>query len=565
MISDIPDERAEMLPDWLTVGGAATLLDSPLLNDLPEFGADSFDEAITQTPPPTVTPPPRAIVPSLNWNIVQQDVDHEPNDGSNFRSYRLSVKNSSQTESREYCLEFELQPGVSQVHASRGSTRTKRGLKWNLGVLEPGEEVTQCVRLPINQAGADYGAAPATIRIAHRTLVSARLELSCEAPTVVLAGRPIALCVTITNSGQCPANAVRIAAFGIDPNLPLASETLSVIDAGETRSIVLHPTVGRGLTEWRVIASSGDMPRIHTMVTTVAVEPDVGIALQLPEAVGTDEEVTGRLVVTNRTALPLLQFRITMMIPDEVAFRGASQRGVLSERGDLVEWTIDELAPGAEWISEAKLLGFTPGRMKLVARVVAEGLAEVTATARLTCEVRRTIGGATLAELLAQMSVDGFDDTPERETVPTRDTRVQHLLFRSAGLRFALPITDVREVLRPLPVTPIPGVASWLNGVANIRGDIVTVVELAPFLGYEDTGARGGIVVVRVEGTDAIALVIDEVVGIHPLAADRSDAKFDDRLMQFLAGITLDPAGVIHRLDARAFLAAAETGATTAL
>lgn len=53
---------------------------------------------------------------------------------------------------------------------------------------------------------------------------------------------------------------------------------------------------------------------------------------------------------------------------------------------------------------------------------------------------------------------------------------------------YALPLVEVREVL-PVPgVTPVPGGPRWLVGVANLRGQILPVVDTAARLGV----ARGG-------------------------------------------------------------------------
>jgi purine-binding chemotaxis protein CheW len=205
-----------------------------------------------------------------------------------------------------------------------------------------------------------------------------------------------------------------------------------------------------------------------------------------------------------------------------------------------------------------RFVGFAPGRLKLLAAVAADGLPEVTATAPLVCEVRRSAGGASLAELLAGLNIPAFDDLPEPAALSARDVRVRHLLFRAAGTRFALPIGNIREILKPLPATPVPGVPEWVCGVANVRGDIVTVIDLAPFLGLDDAGSRRGLLIVSAGGADPLGVLIDEVAGIHPLAAGDPPPVTDPVLARFLSGVTPDPAGLIHRLDPAELLAAAD-------
>ncbi|MDO5506697.1 MAG: chemotaxis protein CheW, partial [Pseudoxanthomonas suwonensis] len=54
--------------------------------------------------------------------------------------------------------------------------------------------------------------------------------------------------------------------------------------------------------------------------------------------------------------------------------------------------------------------------------------------------------------------------------------------FRVGGARLASRFEEVIEIL-PLPVlTHVPGGQSWLLGVANIRGNLMPVVDLRQFL-----------------------------------------------------------------------------------
>ena len=66
--------------------------------------------------------------------------------------------------------------------------------------------------------------------------------------------------------------------------------------------------------------------------------------------------------------------------------------------------------------------------------------------------------------------------------------------------------------------------------------------------------------IVRADGADPLGLLIDEVLGIQPIAAESTPVP-DDHLSRFLAGITLDAAGVVHRLNPAELLAAADAPA----
>ena len=61
------------------------------------------------------------------------------------------------------------------------------------------------------------------------------------------------------------------------------------------------------------------------------------------------------------------------------------------------------------------------------------------------------------------------------------------LMCRSGAYALALPIGDVIETMRPLPIQPVLGVPSYVAGVSLIRGAAVPVVDIARLLG-DSTG-----------------------------------------------------------------------------
>ena len=541
---DLSGPNDAVLPDWLAGVGDGPALALPDLEDI----AGPATEQITQTPPPD---------PSGPWQVVPREVARDKTDGKVFRTFHFRVNNPSRAEYREYKVEFALPPGAS-ASVTRKATRTRRGLEWDLGVLPPGGAIELGVRVPLNNRTAHFRANPASVQVAHRPLPEARLDVFADLAGVVPAGRPFPATVSVIGVGAHGPADVRIDLFGDDPHAPFFTQTLPAVAPGEARSVAVELPAARGLARFRVVASAAGATTGQVTFETLAVEPEAGVKLLLPPTVGTDEEVAGKLVVTNRTLLPVGGFRASVSVPDELAFRGATQRGVLSETGDRVEWAVGELAAGAEWSAELRFVGFAPGRMRLLAAVTADDLREVTAAAPLACEVRQTAGGASLAELLAGLSVPVFDELAEPAVPIARDGRTRHLLFRAAGTRFALPIGNVREILKPLPVTAVPGVPDWMCGVTNVRGDIVTVIDLAPFLGLADPGPRRGLLVVKADGAETLGVLIDEVAGIHPIAAGEVPDVADGEFARFLAGVTPDPAGLIHRLDPAELLAAAD-------
>ena len=86
--------------------------------------------------------------------------------------------------------------------------------------------------------------------------------------------------------------------------------------------------------------------------------------------------------------------------------------------------------------------------------------------------------------------------------------------YRIGNRRLASGFDEVLEIL-PLPqVTPVPGARSWLLGLANVRGNLLPVVDLRQFLEGERTVLHEAqrILLVRQPGGD-VAVLIDELYG----------------------------------------------------
>lgn len=77
----------------------------------------------------------------------------------------------------------------------------------------------------------------------------------------------------------------------------------------------------------------------------------------------------------------------------------------------------------------------------------------------------------------ARASAPGLPEQAEAATVWTR------LGFRVGPLRMVVALDQVREVVPLEGFTPVPGTRHWLKGVANVRGDLLTIADLAGFLG----------------------------------------------------------------------------------
>jgi purine-binding chemotaxis protein CheW len=59
------------------------------------------------------------------------------------------------------------------------------------------------------------------------------------------------------------------------------------------------------------------------------------------------------------------------------------------------------------------------------------------------------------------------------------------LVFAAGGLRFGLPLADVREVVRSVAVDSLPGAPAVVSGAIDVRGEIAPVVDIRVRFGAE--------------------------------------------------------------------------------
>lgn len=124
---------------------------------------------------------------------------------------------------------------------------------------------------------------------------------------------------------------------------------------------------------------------------------------------------------------------------------------------------------------------------------------------------------------------------------------MQLVVFSVGDEEYALPITDVREVIRYTEPRTVASEAPWIRGVISLRGKIIPVCDLATRLGLPDRADGCANIVILETATGTAGVIVDDVQEV--LTVDESDldavpsagtdliegvAKIDDRLVVLL-------------------------------
>lgn len=120
--------------------------------------------------------------------------------------------------------------------------------------------------------------------------------------------------------------------------------------------------------------------------------------------------------------------------------------------------------------------------------------------------------------------------------------------FKLAGTRLIAPMSQVAEILPPPATIRVPGVASWVKGLANIRGNLMPVLDMNLFLNSHAVDKRNDSRILIIDrGGVVAALLVEEVFGLRRFKPDMRkelDASGTGSLEPYLDGAFKDDVNV---------------------
>ncbi len=100
----------------------------------------------------------------------------------------------------------------------------------------------------------------------------------------------------------------------------------------------------------------------------------------------------------------------------------------------------------------------------------------------------------------------------------------QLVVFSLANEEYGVAIGQVQEIIRPQGITRIPGMPSFIEGVINLRGKIIPIIDLRDrfSLVKKESDSNTRVVVAEVS-SQTVGLVVDRVSEVLRLANDAID------------------------------------------
>jgi purine-binding chemotaxis protein CheW len=180
-------------------------------------------------------------------------------------------------------------------------------------------------------------------------------------------------------------------------------------------------------------------------------------------------------------------------------------------------------------------------------------------------DLNRASGAVTLADAVAAIDagVETRARTSAAEPIADAPTAARFVQFTIGSTTYAIPQTLVTELDRVPKTTAVPQTPAWLRGVANLRGDVLSVLDLRVFLGLDPTSPHTGrLLVVRLLDEDfSIGLLVDGIDQIVTLPLDEvrpPASPLEGPLAPFLRGMCIASERLVAVLDLERLLRSAD-------
>jgi purine-binding chemotaxis protein CheW len=118
---------------------------------------------------------------------------------------------------------------------------------------------------------------------------------------------------------------------------------------------------------------------------------------------------------------------------------------------------------------------------------------------------------------------------------------LQLVAFCLQGEEFAINIQQVREVLKLTQITPLPQSLYFIEGVINLRGEVIPVVDLRKRFQISDSEKNDNTRIIIVEIDESlVGLIVDsvsEVLHLSAAAVDPPPKRLAGTRTEFIAGV----------------------------
>lgn len=140
----------------------------------------------------------------------------------------------------------------------------------------------------------------------------------------------------------------------------------------------------------------------------------------------------------------------------------------------------------------------------------------------------------------------------------------QFIVVKFEEEQYGIDIKYIDNIVRMQRITRVPKVQNYFKGVINLRGEIIPVMSIRLKMGLEEDVITKAtrIIIIKMEGNDAVGLLVDEVLEVVTLSSNQIERVVYDSKEEkanFIFGVGKDKNGLISLMDLNLVLADTET------
>lgn len=118
-------------------------------------------------------------------------------------------------------------------------------------------------------------------------------------------------------------------------------------------------------------------------------------------------------------------------------------------------------------------------------------------------------------------------DSDKKMFLEKKHSIFKHLVFSLNDESFAIPLHSVKELIGVPNITPVPDSPKFFKGIFNLRGKVISVIDLRKKMGLEEVAfkkLKTSIVIADVHGL-TIGAIVDEVLEVVGYREDEIDRE----------------------------------------
>lgn len=152
---------------------------------------------------------------------------------------------------------------------------------------------------------------------------------------------------------------------------------------------------------------------------------------------------------------------------------------------------------------------------------------------------------------LAALNLPSLPDAVADEDLSAMQSGEKFIVFILDSELFAISSKRVAEVTQPLTVTPLPNIPEQMLGIANLRGEIISVANLQKLLGknYISTAPKARFIILRSPNSPTSTAFTVDKVGEFITLSDHEIKQTDQLDSPFIFGKTAYKSNFLQLVD----------------